>query len=156
MKKATETMTDDSQPVLLLAIQKSPLSSRSPSFLSTFFRAPLLPPPPAAPPSPHPSTFFYRLHFASLLQVFESIHLPSSSKCIVKVLKPVKKKKIKREIKILQNLAGGPNVIALLDVVRDVQVRLRFSMVFGSFLERVQLAWGKMAASGPEACLETS
>lgn len=35
------------------------------------------------------------------------------------MLKPVKKKKIKREIKILQNLAGGPNVVALLDVVRD-------------------------------------
>lgn len=31
----------------------------------------------------------------------------------------MKKKKIKREIKILQNLAGGPNVVALLDVVRD-------------------------------------
>lgn len=28
---------------------------------------------------------------------------------------------IKREIKILQNLAGGPNVIKLLDVVRDPQ-----------------------------------
>lgn len=37
------------------------------------------------------------------------------------MLKPVKKKKIKREIKILQNLAGGPNIIALLDVVRDPQ-----------------------------------
>jgi casein kinase II subunit alpha len=37
------------------------------------------------------------------------------------VLKPVKKKKIKREIKILQNLSGGPNVVALLDVVRDSQ-----------------------------------
>jgi len=60
-----------------------------------------------------------------VLQVFESIHLPSSSKCIVKVLKPVKKKKIKREIKILQNLAGGPNVIALLDVVRDPQVSVK-------------------------------
>lgn len=59
------------------------------------------------------------------VQVFESIHLPSSQKCIVKVLKPVKKKKIKREIKILQNLAGGPNVIGLLDVVRDTQVRVR-------------------------------
>lgn len=57
-------------------------------------------------------------------QVFESIHLPSSSKCIVKVLKPVKKKKIKREIKILQNIAGGPNVVALLDVVRDPQVSI--------------------------------
>lgn len=37
------------------------------------------------------------------------------------MLKPVKKKKIKREIKILQNLSGGPNVVALLDVVRDSQ-----------------------------------
>ena len=43
----------------------------------------------------------------------------NDDKCIIKVLKPVKKKKIKREIKILQNLAGGPNVVALLDVVRD-------------------------------------
>lgn len=43
----------------------------------------------------------------------------SEEKCIIKVLKPVKKKKIKREIKILQNLAGGPNIVALLDVVRD-------------------------------------
>ena len=56
-----------------------------------------------------------------LHQVFESVHLPTNQKCIVKVLKPVKKKKIKREIKILQNLAGGPNVIGLLDVVRDTQ-----------------------------------
>ncbi len=39
----------------------------------------------------------------------------TDAKCIIKVLKPVKKKKIKREIKILQNLAGGPNIIALLD-----------------------------------------
>ena len=35
------------------------------------------------------------------------------------ILKPVKKKKIKREIKILQNLSGGPNIIKLLDIVRD-------------------------------------
>ena len=52
-------------------------------------------------------------------QVFEGIHILNDEKCIIKVLKPVKKKKIKREIKILQNLAGGPNIIALLDVVRD-------------------------------------
>lgn len=42
----------------------------------------------------------------------------SSSRCIIKILKPVKKKKIRREIKILQNLADGPNIIKLLDVVR--------------------------------------
>lgn len=37
----------------------------------------------------------------------------------LKVLKPVKKSKIKREIKILRNVANGPNIITLLDVVRD-------------------------------------
>jgi casein kinase II subunit alpha len=56
---------------------------------------------------------------AGIYQVFEGINVVSEEKCIIKVLKPVKKKKIKREIKILQNLAGGPNVVALLDVVRD-------------------------------------
>ncbi|XLS81741.1 hypothetical protein HN51_047572, partial [Arachis hypogaea] len=38
-----------------------------------------------------------------------------------KILKLVKKKKLKREIKILHNLCGGPNVIKLLDIVRDQQ-----------------------------------
>ena len=56
---------------------------------------------------------------SNLPQVFEGINIANDEKCIIKVLKPVKKKKIKREIKILQNLAGGPNVVALLDVVRD-------------------------------------
>jgi casein kinase II subunit alpha len=55
-------------------------------------------------------------------EVFEGINVVNYQKCVIKVLKPVKKKKIKREIKILQNLAGGPNIIALLDVVRDPQV----------------------------------
>lgn len=36
---------------------------------------------------------------------------------------------IKREIKILQNLCGGPNVIRLLDVVRDPQSKTP-SLVF--------------------------
>lgn len=55
-------------------------------------------------------------------EVFEGINIVNYQKCVIKVLKPVKKKKIKREIKILQNLAGGPNIVALLDVVRDAQV----------------------------------
>jgi serine/threonine protein kinase len=55
-------------------------------------------------------------------EVFEGINVVNYQKCVIKVLKPVKKKKIKREIKILQNLAGGPNIVALLDVVRDNQV----------------------------------
>lgn len=55
--------------------------------------------------------------------MFEGINVVNYQKCVIKVLKPVKKKKIKREIKILQNLSGGPNIVALLDVVRDSQVR---------------------------------
>lgn len=39
-------------------------------------------------------------------------------------LQPVKKKKIKREIKILENLRGGPNIISLLDIVKDPVVIL--------------------------------
>ncbi|KAG5415180.1 hypothetical protein IGI04_002747, partial [Brassica rapa subsp. trilocularis] len=52
-------------------------------------------------------------------EVFEGINMNSNEKCVIKILKPVKKKKIRREIKILQNLCGGPNIVKLLDVVRD-------------------------------------
>jgi len=52
-------------------------------------------------------------------EVFEGIKIPGDSKVVIKILKPVKKKKIKREIKILENLRGGANVISLLDVVKD-------------------------------------
>merc|ERR1712048_984200 len=45
----------------------------------------------------------------------------SGDKCVIKILKPVKEKKIKREIRILQNLCGGTNIVKLLDVVRDPQ-----------------------------------
>ena len=51
-------------------------------------------------------------------EVFEGINVVNNDRCIVKMLKPVNIKKIRREIKILQNLCGGPNVIKLLDVVR--------------------------------------
>ncbi|CAN6482130.1 unnamed protein product [Victoria cruziana] len=54
-------------------------------------------------------------------EVFEGINVTNSERCIIKILKPVKKKKIKREIKILQNLCGGPNIVKLLDIVRDQQ-----------------------------------
>ncbi|GMH06364.1 hypothetical protein Nepgr_008204 [Nepenthes gracilis] len=54
-------------------------------------------------------------------EVFEGVHCTNNEKCVIKILKPVKKKKIKREIKILQNLCGGPNIVKLLDIVRDQQ-----------------------------------
>lgn len=54
-------------------------------------------------------------------EVFAGVNVVENKKCVIKILKPVKKKKIKREIKILQNLRGGTNVIQLLDVVLDAQ-----------------------------------
>lgn len=55
-------------------------------------------------------------------EVFDGVNAENGNeRCVVKILKPVKKKKIKREIKILQNLCGGPNIITLLDIVRDPQ-----------------------------------
>jgi casein kinase II subunit alpha len=67
-------------------------------------------------------------------EVFEGINVVNGEKCVIKVLKPVKKKKIKREIKILQNLTGGPNVIGLLDVVRDPQVKSSHELYVSRFV----------------------
>jgi hypothetical protein len=52
-------------------------------------------------------------------EVFAGYNMVDNAQCVIKILKPVKKTKIKREIKILQNLCGGVNVIRLLDVVQD-------------------------------------
>eukprot|EP00879_Flechtneria_rotunda_P001913 GHRR01002086.1.p1 GENE.GHRR01002086.1~~GHRR01002086.1.p1 ORF type:complete len:363 (+),score=83.34 GHRR01002086.1:291-1379(+) len=62
-------------------------------------------------------------------EVFEGVCVANNQRCIIKILKPVKKKKIRREIKILQNLSNGPNIIKLLDVVRDPESRTP-SLVF--------------------------
>lgn len=52
-------------------------------------------------------------------EVFEGVNIHTQQACVIKILKPVKKKKIQREINILQNLCGGTNIITLLDVCRD-------------------------------------
>jgi casein kinase II subunit alpha len=52
-------------------------------------------------------------------EVFQGTHLPTQKLCVIKMLKPVRVKKIQREIFILQRLYGGTNIIHLHDVVRD-------------------------------------
>jgi casein kinase II subunit alpha len=52
-------------------------------------------------------------------EVFEGCNIRNNQKCVVKILKPVRTEKIYREIKILQTLFGGPNIVRLYDVVRD-------------------------------------
>ncbi|EDK41251.2 conserved hypothetical protein [Meyerozyma guilliermondii ATCC 6260] len=57
-------------------------------------------------------------------EVFQGINILNDKACVIKVLKPVKMKKIFREVKILKNLTGGPNIIGLLDCVRDEQSKI--------------------------------
>jgi casein kinase II subunit alpha len=52
-------------------------------------------------------------------EVFAGVNTENNQPIVIKILKPVKTKKIKREIKILENLRGGTNIINLLDTVRD-------------------------------------
>lgn len=52
-------------------------------------------------------------------EVFEGVNVAKDEKIVIKILKPVKKKKIKREIRIMENLRQGTNIISLIDVVKD-------------------------------------
>jgi len=58
-----------------------------------------------------------RLGRGKYSEVFEGVAIQLGKPCTIKVLKPVKQKKILREIKVLQDLRGAPNVVQLLDVV---------------------------------------
>jgi len=51
--------------------------------------------------------------------VFDGFSLLNNRKVTIKILKPVKKSKIKREIHILRTLSGQRNVTNLIDIVRD-------------------------------------
>jgi casein kinase II subunit alpha len=52
-------------------------------------------------------------------EVFEGVAVKGGERVVIKVLKPVKKKKIRREIKILQNISGGTNIVTMVDAVID-------------------------------------
>lgn len=61
--------------------------------------------------------------------VFGAIHMPNEDLRVVKVLKPVKQKKIKREILILNNLKGGVNIITLYHAIKDPVAKIH-ALVF--------------------------
>lgn len=65
-------------------------------------------------------------------EVYEAIDSASDIKVVVKLLKPVRYAKIKREIRILQNIVGGPNIIKLLDICMD-KVSNTPSLIFEHF-----------------------
>ena len=70
-----------------------------------------------------------RLGRGKYSEVFEGVDCINGRPCVVKILKPIKKKKIRREVLILSNLNGGPNIVELYDTVLDEQSRTH-SLVF--------------------------
>ncbi|BGP18716.1 hypothetical protein JCM10213_009194 [Rhodosporidiobolus nylandii] len=62
-----------------------------------------------------------RLGRGKYSEVFEGYDVVNKRLVVIKVLKPIKKQKVKRELKVLSNLRGGTSIIELLDVVRDPQ-----------------------------------
>lgn len=56
-------------------------------------------------------------------EVFRAVDLRENKEVVVKILKPVKKLKVRREIKILQAVKGGPFIINLHDIVADPSTR---------------------------------
>ncbi|KFD72168.1 hypothetical protein M514_15441 [Trichuris suis] len=51
--------------------------------------------------------------------VFEGIDLRDNERVAIKVLKPVKKKKIRREVEILEILRGGVNIVTLKEILQN-------------------------------------
>ncbi|KAJ7082357.1 kinase-like domain-containing protein [Mycena belliarum] len=81
-----------------------------------------------------------RLGGGKYSEVFEGVDTVNSERCVIKVLKPIAGHKIKREIKTLRNLAGAPNVIALLDVVRDPS--RKYHSLITEYVENVE--WSQL------------
>lgn len=52
-------------------------------------------------------------------EVYEGMDPVENRKVVVKVLKPVRKAKIGREISILKHVSQGPNIITLYDTCKD-------------------------------------
>lgn len=69
--------------------------------------------------------------------VFEGVDSRNGTPVVLKLLKPVRKVKIAREIRILEILKGGPNIVTLLDICHD-NVSNTPSLVF-EFLSTVNL-----------------
>ncbi|KAF9033273.1 kinase-like protein [Hymenopellis radicata] len=88
-----------------------------------------------------------RLGGGKYSEVFEGVDTLNNDQCVIKVLKPVAKTKVKREVKVLRNLSGGPNVVGLLDVVRDPSGK--YHSLIMEYVENVE--WKSFSARMLEA-----
>mmetsp|Transcript_47358 Transcript_47358/g.146101 ORF Transcript_47358/g.146101 Transcript_47358/m.146101 type:complete len:384 (-) Transcript_47358:463-1614(-) len=69
--------------------------------------------------SPDPYLLSRKIGRGKYSEVFTATNRILNLPCVVKMLKPVKEKRLAREVLILQNLCGVPNVISLYDMVLD-------------------------------------
>ena len=69
--------------------------------------------------SPTPYEAIQKIGRGKYSEVFSGTNLLNGQPCVLKVLKPVKEKRLAREILILMNVCGVPNVINLLDLAKD-------------------------------------
>lgn len=51
--------------------------------------------------------------------VYEGVNVESGDKVAVKILRPIKKEKTYREIKVMMTLADCPNIAHFIDIVKD-------------------------------------
>eukprot|EP00124_Ichthyophonus_hoferi_P004888 Ihof_evm1s603 gene=Ihof_evmTU1s603 len=63
-------------------------------------------------------------------EVFMGRNVHNNRTCVMKILKPIRKQRLQREISVLKNLYSGPNIVRLVDAVRDPQ-----TMVVGLIYE---------------------
>ncbi len=78
-------------------------------------------------------------------EVFEGLNLKTGERCVVKIMRPVKEQRLKREIKILQLVNGGPNIVKLHEVVRDPDTKTPcfvFELVEAMPLRELQVGVG--------------
>ena len=83
----------------------------------------------------------YEVHFkigkGKYSEVYSGKNTLSNMPCVIKILKPIKKRKIYREIKILQNLQNCENIIKLLDIVQDPISRTPSLVIFIQIFENI-------------------
>ena len=52
-------------------------------------------------------------------EVFRAVDRRTGKNCVAKVLRPIDMYRVKREIKIIQDLSEGPNMLHILDMARN-------------------------------------
>ena len=74
------------------------------------------------------SNFFTTAKYSD---IFIGFKFKEEKKVIIKILKPVRSNKYSREVKILNTLSGGPNIIEFLDCIKINQTQ--YSLIFNYF-----------------------